>query len=107
MAAVDLAQNTLDGLMIGSSYALLAVELALADAGLEYSRDANDIGVVQAFEAPGVERTVGQLFGMFAGPPPTAGPPPVYEVLAPRFYNMQPFLYVHLMGKALGLHFAP
>jgi 3-oxoacyl-(acyl-carrier-protein) synthase len=51
-----------------------------------------------------VERTVGQLFGMFSGPPPTDGPPRVYDVLAPRFYNMQAFLYVHMVGKALGLH---
>lgn len=86
------------------AYALLAIELALADAGVEYDRDDNDIGVIQAFEAPGVERTVSRLFEMFAGPPPTDGPPRVYEVLAPRFYNMQSFLYVHMVGKALGLH---
>ena len=86
------------------AYTLLATELALADAGIEYNRDSNHIGVIQAFEAPGVERTVGQLFGMFSGPPPTDGPPRVYDVLAPRFYNMQAFLYVHMVVKALGLH---
>jgi len=86
------------------AYALLASELALADAGLVHDRDDNDVGMVQAFEAPGVEHTVSKLFGMMSGPPPTDGPPPVYDVLAPSFYNMQPFLYVHVASKALGLH---
>jgi 3-oxoacyl-(acyl-carrier-protein) synthase len=27
----------------------------------------------------------------------------VYDTLAPCFYNMQPFLYVHVIGKVLGL----
>jgi len=86
------------------AYALLAIELALADAGLDYDRDENNIGVIQAFEAPGVERTVGELFGLFGKPLPTDAPPPVYDMLSPYFYSMQPFLYVHLVGKAFGLH---
>ncbi len=86
------------------AYTLLAIELALADAGLEYNRDTNDIGVFQAFEAPGVERTVGTLFELFSHPLPTNTPPPVYDMLSPYFYAMQPFLYVHLVGKAFGLH---
>ena len=85
-------------------YALLAIELALADAGISYDRDQNTIGVIQAFEAPGVEPTVCRLFGLLTGPPPTQGPPPVYELLSPYFYNMQAFLYVHLVSKAFGLH---
>ena len=36
-------------------------------------------------------------------PPPTDGPPPVYELLAPQFYHMQPFLFLHLAGKAFSL----
>lgn len=84
-------------------YALLAVELAIADAGLKYDRDSNTIGVIQAFEAPGVERTVGRLFEQLSGPMPTDGPPKVYGLLAPYFYNMQPFVYVHIAGKAFGL----
>jgi 3-oxoacyl-[acyl-carrier-protein] synthase II len=83
-------------------YSLLAVELALADAGLEYDRVDNTVGVVQAFEAPGMERTVGRLFELMATPMPTDQPPHVYDVLAANFYNMQPFLYVHLMSKAFG-----
>ncbi len=86
------------------SYAMLAVELALADAGLEYDRETNTIGVVQAFEAPGVERVVGRLFEMMRGPMPTDGPPRVYEHLAPFFYASQPFFYVHLLGKAFRFH---
>ncbi len=86
------------------AYALLATELALADAELSIDRSANRVGMIQAFEAPGVEVTVANLFGMFSGPPPTDGPPKVYEVLAPKFYAMQPFLYVHAMAKAFGLH---
>ncbi|MHC4090046.1 MAG: beta-ketoacyl synthase N-terminal-like domain-containing protein, partial [Planctomycetota bacterium] len=85
-------------------YAVLATELALADAGIEYDRESNDIGVIQAFEAPGVERAVAALFELMSAPLPGNGPPPVYDLLAPYFYNMQAFLYVHLLGKALGLH---
>jgi 3-oxoacyl-[acyl-carrier-protein] synthase II len=85
-------------------YTLLAAELALADAGLEVDREANDVGLVQAFEAPGMERTVSRLFELLATPMPPNGPPHVYDLLAPHFYNMQAFMYVHLMGKALGLH---
>ena len=84
------------------AYALLATELAIADAGLEYDRDSNSIGAIQAFEAPGVEKAVGRLFQLFQSGPPTDGPPPVYDLLSPCFYNMQPFVYVHLLGKALG-----
>ena len=86
-------------------YALLAAKLALADAGLDYNRADNHVGVVQAFEAPGMERAVAALFELLATPPPTNAPPPgVYDLLAPHFYTMQPFLYLHLMGRALGLH---
>ena len=86
------------------AYALLSVELALADAGLEYDRDDNRIGAIQAFEAPGVERTVARMFGLFTAPGPMRGPPPLYDFLAPCFYNTQAFLYVHVVGKAFGLH---
>lgn len=85
------------------AYALLAIELALGDAGLGDDRDEARIGLVQAFEAPGVERTVQSLFQMMTMPLPPNGPPPVYDFLAPSFYNMQPFLFVHLAGKAFGL----
>lgn len=84
------------------SYALLAIDLALADAKLEYDHDDNNIGVIQAFEAPGVERAVSRLFDQLSMPMPTNAPPQVYEMLAPYFYNMQPFVYVHLVGKAFG-----
>lgn len=86
------------------AFALLAAELAVRDAKLDYDRDKNRIGAVQAFEAPGVEGVVGGLLGMLSAPPPAAGPPPMYDMLAPHFYNAQPFVYVHLVGKALGLH---
>ena len=89
------------------AYTLLAIEQALEDAGLAHDRDTNRIGVVQAFEAPGSERTVSKLFELLSAPMP-AGPPqgplPVYELLAPYFYNMQPFFHVHVIGKALGFH---
>ncbi|MFH0982490.1 MAG: beta-ketoacyl synthase N-terminal-like domain-containing protein [Planctomycetota bacterium] len=86
------------------AYALLAVESAMTDAGLRYDREANNLGAIQAFEAPGLERTVSRLLELLAGPPPTDGPPPVYDMLAPYFYSSQAFLYVHVMGKALGFH---
>jgi 3-oxoacyl-[acyl-carrier-protein] synthase II len=84
-------------------YTLLAIELALRDAGIEYDRDKNNIGAIQAFEAPGVERTVSKLFELLATPMPSDRPPEAYDLLAQHFYNMQPFLYVHLIGKGLGL----
>lgn len=86
------------------AYSLLACELALKDAALEIDRDKNTVGLIQVFEAPGVEQTVADLFSKLGQAPPTTGPPPVYEMLAPQFYNMQPFVYVHIMGKRLGLH---
>jgi len=86
------------------AYAMLAVELALHDAGLSYSRTGNDLGVIQVFEAPGVEATVTRIFKLAGTPPDSAGPPQVYDPLAPSFYAMQPFLYVHLLGKAFGFH---
>ncbi len=86
------------------AYALLAVQLALDDAGLEYDRESNNIGLIQAFEAPGVEQTVTRLFELMKSPMPADEPPRVYDLLSPCFYNSQPFLYVHLMGKAFGLH---
>ncbi len=85
-------------------YALAAIELALTDAGLTYDRSHNNIGVIQVFEAPGVERAVSKLFELLTSPFPKDGPPSVYPLLAPRFYNMQPFFYVHLISKAFGLH---
>ncbi len=86
------------------AYALLAIELALGDAGLDHDRSSNGIGVIQAFEAPGVERTVGRMFGLFTAPTPMGGPPPLYDFLAPCFYNTQSFVYVHMVGKAFGFH---
>ena len=86
------------------AYALLAVELALADAKLQYDRDSNRVGMVQAFEAPGVEHTVSRLFGMMAGPMPTHGPPKADDHLAPFVYKMQAVFFVHVVGKAVGQH---
>ena len=86
------------------AYSLLAIELAMKDAGLDHDRSDNKIGAIQAFEAPGAEQTVSRLFGMFSTPPPTSGPPLVYDTLSSFFYNMQPFVYVHLIGKAFGFH---
>lgn len=86
------------------AYAMLAVELALADAGLESSDVGESCGLIQVFEAPGVERTVWQLFEMMKRPPETDRPPRVYDALSPSFYAMQPFFYVHVLAKAFGLH---
>lgn len=83
------------------AYSLTAIELALSDAKLSVDRAENRVGMIQAYEAPGVERTAARLFQLFSTPP-TAGPPPVYDLLAPAFYNMQAFLYVHVVAKAFG-----
>ncbi len=86
------------------AYTMLAIELALADASLEYDASENNIGVIQAFEAPGVETAVARVFQMAGSPPPTAGPPKLFDLLAPAFYSMQPFVFVHLIGKRFQLH---
>ena len=86
------------------AYALAAIDLALEDARLEHDRDHNTIGVIQAFEAPGMERAVASLFETCATLSPANGPPKLYERLAPYFYNTQGFLYVHAVGKAFGFH---
>ncbi len=87
------------------AYALAAVDLALEDAKLEHDREDNRIGLIQAFEAPGMERAVATMFETCAMmPQSTDGPPPLYEILSPFFYNSQAFIYVHAMGKAFGFH---
>jgi len=102
------------------AYTLLASELALSDAGLPRERLGDRAGLIQVFEAPGVEHTVGKLLHLLgammpadAGATPSndvgaeacpPGPPAMYDLMAPAFYSMQPFLYVHLHAKALGLH---
>ena len=86
------------------AYALLAIELALDDAGLDPGDNGKRVGAVQVFEAPGVEGTVSHLFRLMSMPPPPGAPPKLYDHLASYFYSMQPFHFVHLMGKAFGLH---
>ncbi len=87
------------------AYALAAIDLALEDAHLEYDRADNNIGVIQAFEAPGMERAVATMFETCATMAPSQqGPPKLYEKLAPYFYNVQAFVYVHAMSKAFGFH---
>lgn len=87
------------------AYALAAIDLALEDARIEHDRDNNRIGVIQAFEAPGMERAVATMFEACASLDPSAdGPPRMYEALAPFFYNQQNFIYVHAIGKAFGFH---
>src|SRR5438477_11719983 len=44
------------------AYSMLAMDLAIADARLEYDRASNDFGLIQVFEAPAVEATVSRLF---------------------------------------------
>lgn len=86
------------------AYALAAIDLALEDSRLSYDRAHNNIGVIQAFEAPGMERAVATMFEACSQLSAAQGPPPLYEILAPHFYNSQGFLYVHAMGKAFGFH---
>lgn len=120
---VEFLQSQSAGAHRDLAYTLLAIELALTDAALEIDRSANDVGVVQVFEAPGSEALVARMFAMMAQgacppeanpvaspatSPPNAAPPPtppgVYDLLAPSFYNSQAFSYVHLVGKAFGFH---
>ena len=86
------------------AYAMAAIDIALEDAHLEYDRDDNTIGVVQAFEAPGMERTVATMFEACSTMATATEPPCMYDALATYFYNSQPFLYVHAIGKAFGFH---
>ncbi len=85
-------------------YALAAIDLAVQDAELEYDKQSNRIGVMQAFEAPGMERAVAEMYRQFSQIEPANKPPQLYETLAPLFYNAQPFLYVHAISKAFQFH---
>lgn len=116
------------------AYALVACREAMREAGLSRAADVDGMGMVQAFEAPGTEIVVARLFELVGGMAQRAGagsaavgepilragmsaeqgsgrdaqasaaPPGIYDLLAPSFYRTQPFLYVHLAAKALGLH---
>ncbi len=86
------------------AYALAAIDLAIDDASLGYDREDNRIGVIQAFEAPGMERAIAEMFQRCADMPQSDQPPCLYEPLAPFFYNSQPFLYVHAVSKAFQFH---
>ncbi len=86
------------------AYALAAIDLAIDDAKLDYDPDTNRIGVIQSFEAPGMERAVATMFETCAMMSPSGPVPPMYELLAPYFYNCQGFLYVHVVGKAFKFH---
>ena len=116
------------------AYALVACREAMREAGLSRADDLDGVGMVQAFEAPGTEAVVARLFELVGGMSPNAdtrgmtdrgpdqainpiaadrpdresrnvaSPPGIYDLLAPSFYRTQPFLYVHLAAKALGLH---
>jgi 3-oxoacyl-(acyl-carrier-protein) synthase len=85
-------------------YAAAAIELAVGDARLTYDHDRNNIGVIQAFEAPGMERAVASMFDICSTMDTSTGPPRLYEQLAPYYYNCQPFLYVHAVGKMFQFH---
>ncbi|MGB0716936.1 MAG: beta-ketoacyl synthase N-terminal-like domain-containing protein, partial [Phycisphaerae bacterium] len=63
----------------------------------------NHIGMVQAYEAPGVESAVRGMYQMMGNTGNSSERPRIYEHLAQSFYNMQPFLYVHALAKAFGL----
>ncbi len=84
-------------------YAIRAMSLAVEDAGLEYDRNDNRIGAMYAFEAPGMEAVVSHMLSM----PPEAmmvETPRLYPFVSRHFYHTHSFFYVHVLGKALGLH---
>jgi 3-oxoacyl-(acyl-carrier-protein) synthase len=84
-------------------YAIRAMSLAAQDAGLDIDRESNMIGGIYAFEAPGMEVMVRHMLSM----PPEAlmvDQPQLYPFVSKHFYHTHSFFYVHVLGKALGLH---
>jgi len=84
-------------------YAIRAMRLAADDAGLDIDREANRLGAIYAFEAPGMEAMVRHMLTM----PPEAlmvEQPQLYPFVSKHFYHTHSFFYVHVLGKALGLH---
>jgi 3-oxoacyl-[acyl-carrier-protein] synthase II len=84
-------------------YAVRAMRLAVEDAGLDLDREADRIGVIYAFEAPGMEAMVRHMLSM----PPEAlmvEQPRLYPFVSKHFYHTHSFFYVHVLGKAMGLH---
>lgn len=99
-------------------YLLAASKLAVDDSRLSYDREDNTIGLILTCENPGLDdlicRIIDSTLGVIEGRAPAV---PVqtkrefiqtmYEQFEKRVYNLQSFMYLHEVSKALGLHGMP
>lgn len=95
-------------------YLLAAVKLALADSGLDYDRQDNEVGLVLTHENPGVDHLVHEIIGttlqLLDGKisDKSLSRKELIERLHRRFqkkfYNLQSFMYLYHVSKCFGLH---
>lgn len=94
-------------------YLIAAIQLALRDSNINYSREENDIGLVLTHENPGVDRYVKEVFQVlmdFAEGkiPQVADKKELAEMCyyhqRKAVYNMQSFMYLHHVSKVFGFH---
>jgi 3-oxoacyl-(acyl-carrier-protein) synthase len=96
-------------------YLVASSKLALDDSGLAYDTDDNDIGLVLTCENPGlddlicriIQSTIDIVEGRAAGLTKLTKKEFIeglYGQFEKRVYNLQTFMYLHYVSKALGLH---
>jgi 3-oxoacyl-[acyl-carrier-protein] synthase II len=96
-------------------YLLASSKLALDDSRLDFDREDNEVGLVLTCENPGLDdfisRVMQSTLDIAEGRPPAPRRPGkrgliegLYERFEKRVYNLQTFMYLHHVSKALGLH---
>jgi 3-oxoacyl-(acyl-carrier-protein) synthase len=88
-----------------------SVRQALADAGLSYDPDRNDVGLVVTHESPGLARHVqgffrwGRMAKAWLRSRSRFNPPEfLYEQQSESVYRMHSFLYIHYLSALFRLH---
>jgi 3-oxoacyl-(acyl-carrier-protein) synthase len=88
-----------------------SIRQALADSGLPYDQDHNDVGIVVTHESPGLARHVqgffrwGRMFQAWLRSRARFNPPEfLYEQQSESVYRMHSFLYLHYLSAIFRLH---
>jgi 3-oxoacyl-[acyl-carrier-protein] synthase II len=88
-----------------------AVRQAIDDAGLEYDRETNDVGIVVTHESPGLADHLqgffrfGEAARAWLRSPARFDPPEfLYRLKSESVYRMHSFLYIHWLSAIFGLH---
>ena len=87
------------------------IQQAVSDAGLDYDRDANDVGLVVTHESPGLAPHVQSFFRWrelgrsWLRSSARFNPPEfLYQQQSDSVYRLHSFLYVHYLSAIFGLH---